>query len=89
MGVQIDDELGVSEIMQEQMESHGDKAPDGDFKKVIADSIRKRTEERVEALRPVLNEQQLQQYRAHLETKASGMMNMFGGIETDETRPEK
>lgn len=86
MGVQIDDELGMSDILQEQMESHGDnRPPDGDIKKLMADTIKKRTDERVEALRPVLNEQQLQQYRTHLETKAAGMMNMFGGFETSET----
>lgn len=81
MGIQIDDELGMSDIIQEQMENHVDGPPSADIKKTIQETIRKRTDERVEALRPVLNDQQLQQYRAHLETKAAGMMNMFGGVE--------
>lgn len=85
MGVQIDDELGMSDILQEQMEAHGDARPaEGDIKKFMAETIKKRTDERVEALRPVLSEQQLQQYRTHLETKASGMMNMFGGLESSD-----
>ncbi|OYV04541.1 MAG: hypothetical protein CFE26_16340 [Verrucomicrobiales bacterium VVV1] len=84
MGIQIDDELGIQDLMQDQMENHGHTPPDGDFKKVMAETIKKRTDERVEALRPVLTEQQLQQYRTHLETKASGMMNMFGGVEVQQ-----
>jgi hypothetical protein len=81
MGIQIDDEIGIQDILQEQMENHVDGPPSGDIRKTIEETIRKRTDERVEALRPVLTEQQLQQYRAHLETKAAGMMNMFGGVE--------
>ncbi len=84
MGIQIDDEIGIQDILQEQMENHVDGPPSADIKKTIEETIRKRTDEKVEALRPVLTEQQLQQYRSHLETKAAGMMNMFGGIEVPE-----
>ncbi len=81
MGIQIDDEIGIQDILQEQMENHVDGPPSADIKKTIEETIRKRTDEKVEALRPVLSEPQLQQYRTHLETKAAGMMNMFGGTE--------
>ncbi len=92
MGIEIDDELGLTDLIHEQMDPEGHKkVSDDDFKQVIADTIKTRTDERIEALRPVLNEQQLQQYRTHLETKASGMMNMFGGIEVEQeiAVPEK
>ncbi len=92
MGIEIDDELGLTDLIHEQMDPEGHKkVSDGDFKQVIADTIKTRTDERIEALRPVLNDQQLQQYRSHLETKASGMMNMFGGIEVEQeiAVPEK
>jgi hypothetical protein len=92
MGIEIDDELGLTDLIHEQMDPEGHKkVSDGDFKQVIADTIKTRTDERIEALRPVLNDQQLQQYRTHLETKASGMMNMFGGIEVEQeiAVPEK
>ena len=87
MGIQIDDEIGIQDILQEQMESHVDGPPAAGMMKTIEETIKKRTDERVEALRPVLNDQQLQQYRAHLETKAAGMMTMFGGVESSETVP--
>jgi hypothetical protein len=35
------------------------------------DDLKKRTDERVEAMRPILNEQQLQQYRAYLEKRSA------------------
>lgn len=90
MGIQIDDEIGIQDILQEQMENHVDGPPSADIRKTIEETIRKRTDERIESLRPVLNEQQLQQYRTHLETKAAGAMNMFGGIEVEAPEvPEK
>jgi hypothetical protein len=87
MGIQIDDEIGIQDILQEQMENHVDGPPAAGMIKTIEEIIKKRTDERVEALRPVLNGQQLQQYRTHLETKVAGMMNMFGGVESSETVP--
>jgi Spy/CpxP family protein refolding chaperone len=82
MGVQIDDELGIQDLMQEQMEAQMENAKNGsviDFQKTIRDTIKQRTEEKLEALRPHLTEAQVEQYRQHLETKAAGAMNMFGG----------
>jgi hypothetical protein len=84
MGIQIDDELGMSEIMQQQMDNHGDVHTNVDIKTFAAETLKKRTEEKIEALRPVLTEQQLQQYRSHLETKASSMLNMFGVVKAPE-----
>ncbi len=84
MGIQIDDEIGIQDILQEQMETHVDGPPAAGMMKTIEETIKKRTDERIEALRPVLTEPQLQQYRTHLETKAAGMMNMFGGSEVEQ-----
>jgi hypothetical protein len=75
--VRSDDELGISDIMNERMEAHGDMPPHADFKKFMADTVKQRAAERVEALRPVLNEQQLEQYRAHLETEIASIMNLY------------
>ncbi|MGC4014470.1 MAG: hypothetical protein QM755_08155 [Luteolibacter sp.] len=83
MGIQIDDELGVQDLMEEQMEGQMNRGADStsmaDIQKTLRDTVKQRTEDRVNALRPYLNDSQLQQYRTHLETKASGMLNMFGG----------
>lgn len=91
MGFQFDDELGVQDLLQEQMESHMDKdKPQGpeamaDMQKTFRETIRKRTEQKVNALRPYLNETQIQQYRDHLDTKATGLFNMFGGADEGDT----
>lgn len=83
MGIQIDDELGVQDLMQEQMEAQmggGRNGVDmGDMQKKLRESVKLRTEQRLEALRPHLNESQIKQYQAHLEAKSAGMLNMFGG----------
>lgn len=87
MGVQIDDELGIQDLMQEQMEAQMENAKNGDitdYRKTFRETIKQRAEEKLEALRPHLTEAQVEQYRQHLETKAAGAMNMFGGGEDSE-----
>jgi Spy/CpxP family protein refolding chaperone len=87
MGVQIDDELGIQDLMQEHMEnfqSRGDSDM-SDYRSTLREAIKQRTEAKLEALRPHLTETQVEQYRQHLETKAAGAMNMFGGgIDSDD-----
>jgi len=84
MGIQFDDELGLQDVMQEQMQAKmnsggNDPGALADIQKTMRDSIKQRTDARVEAIRPYVTDTQLQQYRSHLETKASSMLNMFGG----------
>lgn len=85
MGIQFDDELGIQDLMGEQMEAQmqqqqgGEKASMADIQKNFRATVKQRTDAKVEALRPYLSEPQLQQYRSHLETKGGGLLNMFGG----------
>lgn len=85
MGVQIDDELGLQDLMQEQADSQwaGNKHPEADVRKTMRETITQRAEAKAEALRPHLTEAQYQQYRSHLQNKAAGMLNMFGGAEAE------
>jgi hypothetical protein len=86
-GIEFNDELGMSELMQEQMEAihaSGDPAmppDDADWSTKMRATLQQRIDQRVELLRPALGEEQLQQYRAHLEQKAAGMSRMMiGGV---------
>ncbi|MFD0892636.1 hypothetical protein KBB96_14525 [Luteolibacter ambystomatis] len=89
LGFQFDDELGVQDLMQEQMEAQmqqqgGGKTSMADIRKNFQATVKQRTDAKVEALRPYLSEPQLQQYRSHLETKGGGLLNMFGGAGDDD-----
>lgn len=89
MGIQFDDELGIQDLMQEQMEAQmqqqgGEKTSMADIQKNFRNTVKQRTDAKVESLRPYLSETQLQQYRSHLETKSGGLFNMFGGAGDDE-----
>ena len=88
MGIEIDtDVMGITEAIQVQMESaeEGGEAPDpNDWMKVVRESQKKRIDDQVERLAPVLDEQQLSQYRSHLETKSSGFLGgMMMGVEEE------
>jgi hypothetical protein len=79
-GVDIDPYgLGIQEAMQEAFanpeDMEGGKEP-ADFKNRMQAVIDERINEKIEKLRPVLNEKQLEQYRAELKNKGAGM---FGG----------
>jgi hypothetical protein len=83
MGIEIDtDSLGISEAMQIQMETAEEGQPQNPnaWMKAVRDSQQQRIDERVERLSPVLDEQQLGQYRSHLEAKSTGL---FGGMLMD------
>ncbi|HEY8960969.1 MAG TPA: hypothetical protein VIM57_02120 [Luteolibacter sp.] len=85
MGVQIDDELGIQDLMQEQADSQmaGKKTRQADVRKTMRETLQQRVDAKAEALRPHLTDAQYQQYRNHLQTKASGMLSMFGQGEED------
>lgn len=79
-GVDIDPYgLGIQEAMSEAFANPEDmeagKEP-VDFKNRMQAVIDERINEKIEKLRPVLNEKQLEQYRAELKNKGAGM---FGG----------
>lgn len=84
MGIEIDtDSLGITEAIQVQMESAESGEPQPDPKawmKAVRESQQQRIDEKVERLAPVLDEQQLGQYRSHLEAKSTGL---FGGMMMD------
>jgi hypothetical protein len=90
MGMQIDDELGVQDIMQEQANSQMDdkQLSQEDRLKAMHESIKQSAEAKAESLRRHLTETQFQQYRSHLQTKAASMISMFGG-EGDYSEPEQ
>ncbi|MGJ8697852.1 MAG: hypothetical protein ACSHYF_16155 [Verrucomicrobiaceae bacterium] len=74
-GVEMDfDDLGLGDIMAQQMEGN---EPEGDPAAIMKAAMDKRIDEKVTALTPVLDQDQLAQYRQHLESKNAGM---FGGM---------
>jgi len=80
MGIEIDpDALGISGAIEMQMEAaDGREVQDPQaMMKAMRESQQNRIDEKVERLSPVLDEQQLDQYRSHLEAKSSGF---FGGM---------
>jgi hypothetical protein len=80
MGVQMDDELGMQDMMENHMESFGEDGNPTDMQKIMKDAMDQKIDARMDALKGNLTDAQMQQYRAHLEEKASSMMAMFGGV---------
>lgn len=89
MGIELDPyDLGIQDAMTEAfkgMENPGE-APD---KKAMASNLRKVIDDRISAkvdlLRPVLNEKQLEQYRTELKNKGTGFLgNALIGLEGSE-----
>ena len=78
MGIEIDtDDLGFSGLMDGQLNGAEGATEPGDIMAKMKEAQAQKIEEKVEALKPVLDDKQLEQYRKHLETKTSGL---FGGI---------
>lgn len=80
MGFEMDPyDLGIQEAMQESFADMGKSGAAMD-QKAIGENMRRiideRIEQKVEKLRPVLNDKQLEQYRSELKNKGGGM---FGG----------
>jgi len=78
MGMDMDPyDLGLTSMMAElsadQFKDMGANADPKDAMKVMRAAIEKRIDERVEMLRPVLNEKQLDLYRSELKTKGMGV----------------
>ena len=76
-------EEGTREAIQVQMESAdgGEEPTDPNaWMKAVKESQQQRIDDKVERLAPVLDEQQLSQYRSHLEAKSTGL---FGGMMMD------
>ncbi len=91
MGVESNDELGLSKIMMDEMEAFQSSkdliAPGGavtDIQTRIRAVAEKRIEEKVNLLAPHLNPEQLSQYQSHLENTAANMLRMMGGFEVEE-----
>lgn len=86
MGIEMDPyDLGIQDAMTEAFKGSGKpgEAPD---RKAMAENLRKVIDDRISAkvdqLRPVLNEKQLEQYRTELKNKGSGFLgNALIGLE--------
>jgi hypothetical protein len=80
MGIELDPyDLGLQKVMSDSMGMDGGKlnsaTPEGkkEMARNLRESIDQRVEQKVELLRPVLNEKQLGQYRDELKTKGLGV----------------
>jgi hypothetical protein len=99
MGIEMDPyDLGLQSAMSEAMEDLMKPGANTDQKKIaqsMREIIEKRINGKVEKLRPVLNEKQLEQYRAELKAKGPGLYGTaLMGISEPETKvdfvtPEK
>lgn len=86
MGIELDaDDLGLSGIMDAQFEGDADSTNPGDIMARMKEAQAKKIDEKVNALSSVLDEQQQEQYRKHLESKNSGI---FGGFMHDSIQLE-
>ncbi len=91
MGMDMDPyDLGLQQAMTESvgdpMEFTKKGADQKDMSKRLREAIDKKIDAKVEALKPVLNEKQIEQYRTELKTKGMGiygpmLMGMDGGAE--------
>jgi hypothetical protein len=88
MGIDMDPyNLGIQQALTESVMSPGSPAPAGnpaEIAKKMREVIDQRIESKIEKLRPVLNDRQLEQYRTELKTKGLGiygtvLMGMEGG----------
>ena len=75
VGIELDaDDLGISGIMDAQIGGEPGTTDPGDIMARMKENQAKKVNEKVEALSPVLDEKQLEQYRQHLESKSSGFL---------------
>ena len=88
MGIQMDPyDLGIQKAMTDAVGMNGSKmgkesADQKEMAKRIRESIDQRIDERVEKLRPALDDQQLEQYRNELKTKGLGFYgSVLSGME--------
>ena len=86
MGIELDPyDLGIQDAMTEAFKGTGQPGEVAD-RKAMAENLRKVIDDRISAkvdqLRPVLNEKQLEQYRTELKNKGSGFLgNALIGLE--------
>ena len=92
MGVEIDPyDLGIQDAMSEAFKNMGDGDGTMDQKAMAArlrEVMDRRIEAKIEKLRPVLNDKQLEQYRTELKNKGSGFLgNAMIGLGAEEDVP--
>ena len=83
MGIDLDlEDLGISGAFDmNDVTASGEQPNQADIMSKMKESRAKRVEEKVEALRPILNETQLETYRKNLESQSGGILGgMFGGF---------
>lgn len=81
MGIELDlEDLGISGASEmADVAATGEQTNQADIMAKMKENRAKRLDEKVEALRPVLNETQLEAYRKNFESQSGGM---FGGLGT-------
>jgi hypothetical protein len=86
LGIELDiDSLGIGGIIEEQIEGGNENTDQNDIMKRMKESSQKRIDEKVKALEPVLDEDQLTRYRESLESKNGGMLGgILGGFQTEQ-----
>jgi hypothetical protein len=96
MGIDMDPyDLGLQQAMSESMTENalaGEKMDSKLAAQAMRETIDKRIDEKVEQLRPVLNDKQLEQYRTELKTKGLGVFGTvlmsMGGDEAEDDASE-
>jgi len=89
MGIELDPyDLGIQDAMQEAFKDAGKPGETPD-RKAMAENLRKVIDDRISAkvdqLRPVLNDKQLEKYRTELKNKGTGFLgNALMGLEGSE-----
>ncbi|MDA7517800.1 hypothetical protein N9910_00230 [bacterium] len=87
LGLDINvDDLGISGMIEEQIYGGLDPQDPGAFMDKMKENQQKRIDEKVEALEPILDNDQLERYRENLESKQGGILGGFlGGFQSEQT----
>ncbi len=85
-GIELDIEgLGLGSIIEEQIKGGNENVDQNDIMARMKESSQKQIDEKVEALEPVLDKDQLTRYRESLESKNGGILGGFlGGFQTEQ-----
>ena len=88
LGIELDMEglgLGSIRMIEEQIKGGNENVDQNDIMARMKESSQKQIDEKVEALEPVLDKDQLTRYRESLESKNGGILGGFlGGFQTEQ-----
>lgn len=72
--------LGIGKLLEDvgaEITANGENADTGKVKQRVLEAFGKRVEERVDRLRPVLNETQIERYRSELQAQGMGVLGVW------------